>query len=179
MRSISGNSNSSFNKSESLPNNTDEEMYISHMVSANIVCSFIGIIGTVENIFLFMVVVRQIKSQNSGSQILVANLLFTYIMASIYFGSQALQIGSAIIPMTFSLCRARAFFLSAACAAGMWTDALLGFNRVVAIFRPHQFSKIVVNYINYALVVVCWLLSIVLVAFTVSDSDGYQIWWSS
>ena len=151
----------------------------SQIFSAFTFSSTIGAVGALENLLLLVVIIRQINSPNSGSQILVANLVFTYLLTCIFFTHQALYIGQATITMTLPLCRLLVFLLLFVYAAGMWTDVCLSFNRLVAIFRPHQYCLIVRNRLNYALVVGCWLVSTILVILIAGEVQGNQIWMSS
>ncbi|GAV09526.1 hypothetical protein RvY_19048 [Ramazzottius varieornatus] len=145
-------------------NGTKLSLYAHDVVFAYWLISVCGLIGLLASGLLLTVVIRQITTRNSGSQILVANLVLTYVLTSIFMALEIYQLaGDTLAAPTLPICRGFLFSCYVFYAAGMWTDVCLGINRVVAIFRPHQYARIARNSLNYFLSVMCWVISIGLV----------------
>ena len=155
-------------------NETETASHAGELVTAYSIITTCGFVGTLASGLLLTVVIRLITTRNSGSQILVANLVLTYLLTSIFMASQVLQLMGRAVRTTIPVCRGILLSNYAVYAAGMWTDVCLGVNRVVAIFYPHHYTRVAQNKLNYILAAMCWVISICLIVPMAFD-DGANV----
>ncbi|GAU92343.1 hypothetical protein RvY_04436 [Ramazzottius varieornatus] len=157
---MTANYNPSVNHTQnfSIPLTNTHELHAAFAVS-----TIVGLFGVLANLLLLIVIIRLVRhNPDSGSHVLIANLVLIYLLSCCPVLPMVSIPFALSISMPDAYCRYHSLFTYIVYWSANWTEACLGFNRVVAIYFPHKYSKYCNITVNCVLVALTWLLSLVM-----------------
>ncbi|OQV18369.1 hypothetical protein BV898_07572 [Hypsibius exemplaris] len=133
--------------------------------------ALLSLLGTVSNLFVLIVVLRQ-PALRAGAGIFVAHLLLCHLaLCSVTFPVIIYYINRAyrLFDIDCGACRYRHVLHVAFNNLVSWSDALLAMNRIVAVFFPIHYRYIIRKSVQFLALALIWLNATWLALFPTLD----------